>query len=67
MIVLQATHDIRKVSLGLGHSHLATTEIYVRADPGEKLEAIEAIVPPALRKGTFRPTDALLALLKGER
>jgi site-specific recombinase XerD len=67
MIVLQATHDIRKVALWLGHSHLATTEIYVRADPGEKLEAIEAIVPPRLRKGTFRPTDTLIAFLKAPR
>ncbi len=64
MIVLQATRDIRKVSLWLGHSNLATTEIYVRADPSEKLEAIEAIVPPSLRKGKFRPTDKLIALLK---
>ncbi len=40
----------------LGHSQLTTTEMYVRADPSEKLEAIEAIVPPRLRKGTFRPT-----------
>lgn len=35
----------------LGHSTLATTEIYVRADPSQKLEAIEAVVPPHLRKG----------------
>ena len=55
MIVLQATQDIRKVSLWLGHSNLATTEIYTRGDPTEKLEAIEAIVPPHLRKGCFRP------------
>lgn len=67
MIVLQATHDIRKVSLWLGHSQLTTTEMYVRADPSEKLEAIEAIVPPHLRKGSFRPTDALLAWLKAPR
>ena len=33
MIVLQATKDIRKVSLWLGHSDLTTTEVYVRADP----------------------------------
>src|SRR5712691_2930363 len=33
MIVLQATQDIRKVSLWLGHSSLTTTEVYVRADP----------------------------------
>jgi integrase/recombinase XerD len=64
MVVLQATQDIRKVSLWLGHSNLTTTEVYVRADPTEKLEAIEAVVPPSLRKGKFRPPDRLLALLK---
>ncbi len=66
MIVLQATHYIRKVSLWLGHSNLATTEIYTRADPTEKLEAIEAVVPPHLRKGSFRPPDKLIALLKAK-
>jgi integrase/recombinase XerD len=66
MIVLQATKDIRKVSLWLGHSDLTTTEVYVRADPTEKLEAIEAVVPPSLRKGKFRPPDKLLALLKAK-
>lgn len=64
MVVLQATQDIRKVSLWLGHSNLTTTEVYVRADPTEKLEAIEAVVPPSLRKGKFRPPDKLLVLLK---
>jgi site-specific recombinase XerD len=64
MMVLQATQDIRKVSLWLGHANLATTEVYVRADPSQKLEAIEAIVPPDLRKGRFRPPDRLIALLK---
>jgi integrase/recombinase XerD len=64
MVVLQATHDIRRVSLWLGHSNLATTEVYTRADPTEKLQAIEAIVPPHLRRGSFRPTDKLIALLK---
>jgi site-specific recombinase XerD len=65
MIVLQATQDIRKVSLWLGHSELATTEIYTRGDPSEKLEAIEAIVPPHLRKGSFRSPDKLMAMLRG--
>src|SRR6266481_4578699 len=64
MIVLHATQDIRKVSLWLGHSNLATTEIYTRGDPSEKLEAIEAIVPPHLRKGFLRPPDKLIALLR---
>src|SRR5262249_25918587 len=53
MVVLQATKDIRKVSLWLGHSNLTTTEVYVRADPTEKLEAIEAVIPPRLRRGKF--------------
>jgi integrase/recombinase XerD len=66
MIVLQATKDIRKVSLWLGHSNLETTEIYTRCDPSEKLEAIESIVPPHLRKGSFRPPDKLIALLRAQ-
>jgi site-specific recombinase XerD len=66
MVVLQATQDIRKVSLWLGHSNLITTEVYVRADPTEKLEAIEAVVPPSLRKGKFRPPDKLLDFLKNK-
>src|SRR5271169_1412109 len=66
MIVLQATQDIRKVSLWLGHANLTTTEVYTRGDPTEKLEAIEAIVPPHLRKGSFRPPDRLVALLKAK-
>jgi integrase/recombinase XerD len=64
MIVLQATHDIRKVSLWLGHATLTTTEVYTRGDPNEKLDAMEAIVPPHLRRGAFQPSDKLIALLK---
>ncbi len=65
MMTLQATHDIRKVSLWLGHSSIQTTEIYTRVDPTDKLEMLHAIVPPQLRKGRFRPPDKLIALLKG--
>jgi site-specific recombinase XerD len=65
MIVLQATQDIRKVSLWLGHASLTTTEVYTRGDPTQKLEAIESIVPPHLRRGVFRAPDKLIALLKG--
>ena len=64
MTILRATNDLRKVSLWLGHSDMGTTEIYVRADPSEKLEAVEAITPQKLRRGRFEPTDKLLALLK---
>jgi site-specific recombinase XerD len=66
MVVLQATHDIRKVSLWLGHSSPTTTEVYVRADPTEKLEAIDAVVPPHLRRGSFRTPDKLIAMLKAK-
>ena len=53
MTILQATGDIRKVSLWLGHAHMQTTEIYLRADPTEKIEAIEGIMPMSLRRGKF--------------
>lgn len=61
--MLQATRDIRKVALWLGHSDVRTTEIYLRMDPTEKLEAIEAVRPPSLRRGRFRAPDALIASL----
>ncbi len=64
MVVLQATHDIRKVSLWLGHNSIQATEIYTRVDPTDMLAVVNAVVPPQLRKGTFRPPDKLIALLK---
>lgn len=66
MVALQATQDIRKVSLWLGHSSIQSTEIYTRTDPSEKLEAINTIIPPKLRRGRFRPPDKLIALLKAK-
>lgn len=67
MHTLEATHDIRKVALWLGHASVQTTEIYVRADPTAKLEAIDAVLPPALRRGRFRAPDKLLASLRPSR
>ena len=64
MTMLQATGDIRKVALWLGHSSIQTTEIYTQADPSERLDAINAITPPVLRRGSFRPPDKLIAFLK---
>lgn len=63
VIMLQATRDIRKVALWLGHADIRTTEVYLRMDPSEKLEAVEAVVPPELRRGRFRAPDALIASL----
>jgi integrase/recombinase XerD len=65
MLALQATHDIRKVSLWLGHSTMKATEIYTRVNPTDKLTTISFMTPPKLRKGRFRPPDKLIALLKG--
>jgi len=63
LTVLQATKDLRKVSLWLGHAHMQTTELYIRADPSVKLEALEAMIAPTLRSGRFRATDRLIASL----
>lgn len=63
LTILQATKDLRKVSLWLGHAHLQTTEIYTRADPSVKLEALEAVMAPKLRSGRFKATDTLIASL----
>jgi len=63
MHTLQATRDVRKVALWLGHAQVQTTEIYLRADPNEKLDAIDAVVPASLRRGRFRPPDKLIASL----
>jgi integrase/recombinase XerD len=67
MHTLQATRDIRKVSLWLGHASLQSTEVYLRADPTEKLEALAAMTPPMLKPGRFRAPDKLLAMLNTAR
>jgi len=61
---LQATRDIRKVSLWLGHASVQSTEIYLRADPTEKLEALTTFAPVGLKRGRFQAPDKLLAMLK---
>ncbi len=63
LTVLQATKDLRKVALWLGHAHLQTTEMYTRADPSVKLEALESMIAPTLRSGRFKATDTLIAAL----
>lgn len=66
VIMLEATRDIRKVALWLGHADIRTTEAYLRMDAAQKLEAVEAIIPPELRRGRFKAPDALIALLMEE-
>lgn len=64
LTVLQATKDLPKVALWLGHAHTQTTEMYTRVDPSVKLEALESVVPPKLRSGRFKATDKLIASLR---
>jgi site-specific recombinase XerD len=64
MMIYQATGDLRKVALWLGHAHMQTTEIYLRADPMEKLDAIETVTPPSLKRGRFSVPDKLIASLR---
>jgi integrase/recombinase XerD len=63
LTVLEATKDLRKVSLWLGHANMQTTEMYTRVDPSIKLEMLEAATPPKLRSGRFRASDKLIASL----
>jgi integrase len=65
MVILQATGDLRKVSLWLGHADMQTTEVSLRADPTDTMEAIEAMIPPALRRGRFTVPDTLIASCRG--
>ncbi|MBK7665807.1 MAG: tyrosine-type recombinase/integrase [Sterolibacteriaceae bacterium] len=63
LTVLEATKDLRKVSLWLGHANMQTTEMYTRADPSIKLEVLNAATAPNLRSGRFRASDKLIATL----
>lgn len=65
---LEATGDIRRVALWLGHSSVLSTEIYLRIDPAEKLDILDAGAPPQIKKGTFTGvSDRLLAMLTTAR
>ena len=64
MVLFQATKDLRKVSLWLGHAQMQTTEVYLRADPMEKIETIEGMTPLRLKRGRFTVPDKLIASLQ---
>lgn len=62
---LEATGDIRRVALWLGHSSVTSTEIYLRIDPTQKLDILDAGAAPQIKKGTFTGvSDRLLAMLE---
>ena len=65
---LEATGDIRKVSLWLGHATIQSTEIYLRSDPIGKFQILAERLPPSLRKGSFPDApDRLIAVLQDAR
>ncbi len=51
----------------LGHSSLKSTEVYLRADPTEKLNTIEKALLPDLRRGMFAVVDKHIAWLSGRK
>ena len=62
--LLEATGDIRKVGLWLGHQDLKATQRYLRDDPVQKLAILGAGVPPHLSRGSFRgEADRVMAML----
>jgi len=67
MMLYQATGDLRKVSLWLGHAQMQTTEVYLRADPTEKIDAIDKVIPPTLKRGQFTVPDKLIAALQNKQ
>ncbi len=68
MYTLEATGDIRKVSLWLGHASIQSTEAYLRADPAEKFDILAVGLPAGIKKGFFKNApDSLLAILRDAR
>jgi hypothetical protein len=65
--MLQATRDVRKVVLWLGHNRLQRTQIYLRADPTKGFEALVAGTALALRPSKFSLLDKLISRLKHPR
>mgnify|MGYP006189132357 CR=1 FL=1 len=64
MHMLQATRDIRKVALWLGHATLQSTEIYLRADPAEKLEMLDALSPLGIKPGKLHNESDLQQMVE---
>ena len=54
LTILNATGDIRKVSLWLGHQSLQTTEIYLRTDPRREAGHYRGVAFAGSRQRTLR-------------
>ena len=65
MMIVHATGDLRNVSRWLGHVDRHTTEVSLRADPTDTMDAMEAMTPPPLRRGRWTVPDTLIASWRG--
>jgi integrase/recombinase XerD len=65
MRLLEAGTDVVVIALWLGHEQIATTQLYLHADMGQKERAIGRVTPPGTAPGRYRPPDPLLAFLDG--
>jgi len=66
MMILQARESCARSRSGWVTRICKPPRFYLRADPTDKLAALEAVMPPALRRGHFTVPDKLIALLHGE-
>lgn len=65
MTLLHCGVDPSVVALWLGHERLETTQIYVHADLKLKQRALARVGENERGLSTFKPTDSLMAFLKG--
>ena len=65
MDLLQEGVDQSTIAMWLGHESIETTQIYLDADLAMKQAVLDKTKPPAGKPGRYRPSDPLLAFLKG--
>lgn len=65
MELLQAGVDRTLIALWLGHESVETTQIYLDANLAIKEEALSKTTPINAKAGRYKPSDDLLAFLKG--
>ncbi|MCP4037476.1 MAG: site-specific integrase [bacterium] len=65
MNLLRTGVDLTVIALWLGHESIETTQIYLHADMRLKERALAYADPSGAKPSRFRPSDDLLAFLKG--
>jgi site-specific recombinase XerD len=65
MDLLQQGVDRSVIALWLGHESIESTEMYLHASMAMKEKALAKASSSKARNGRYRPTDRLLAFLKG--